>query len=322
MKRLLGLVAGFLLALSMAGPVAADEDVTSLEDLLASFGWDLATAEIKSQKLAEGFYVLFGIGGNIGVSIGENGTLIVDDQFPELMPRIEAAIAKLGGEGIDFVINTHWHFDHAEGNLALGPAGSWIVSQANSREMMAKSNVINLSVAKYRQQAYPDDALPVITYDDRMSFHFNGERIDLIHPGPAHTTGDSAVIFRGHNAVHMGDVFNNTGYPFIDADSGGEIDGMIRFCEAVLAELAPGATVIPGHGEVTDYAALARYVEMLKTVRERVAGMLDRGMSVEEVIEAKPTADLDARFGDVANSLGFVDRVYTSLEKKRQEPQR
>jgi glyoxylase-like metal-dependent hydrolase (beta-lactamase superfamily II) len=281
MKRVFAM---FLLAACSAAPAMADEEVTSLDDLLESFGWDLATAEIKSEKLGEGFYVLFGIGGNIAVSIGDNGTLIVDDQFPELKPKIEAAIAKLGGDGVDFAINTHWHFDHAEGNLALGPAGPWIVSQSNSRDMMAESNIINLTVSKYRQQAYPQDALPVITYDDRMSFHFNGERVDLIHSGPAHTTGDTAVFFRGHNAVHMGDVFNNTGYPFIDADNGGEIDGMISFCEAVLAELKPGAVVIPGHGEVTNYAAMQRYIEMLKTVRTRVSEMIDQGMSVDEVI--------------------------------------
>ncbi len=308
-------LAACLLA-GMANFAGADDEVTSLDDLLASFGWDLATAEIKSQKVGDGLYVLFGMGGNIAVSIGESGTLIVDDQFPELMPKIEAAIRKLGGGHVDFAINTHWHFDHAEGNLALGPAGTWIVSQAHSRDLMASGNVINLTVAKYRQQAYPSDALPVISFDDQMSFHFNGERIDLIHPGPAHTTGDTAILFRGHNAVHMGDVFNNTGYPFIDADSGGEIDGMIAFCESVLGELEPGAIVIPGHGAVTDYAALERYVKMLKTVRQRVWQMIEKGMTLAEVEAAKPTADLDATFGDVANSLGFVDRVYTSLKKR------
>ncbi len=317
MNRLWTVATAGLLAVSIAAPVTAEETVTSRDALFESFGWDLATAEITSQKLGEGLYVLFGMGGNIAVSIGESGTLIVDDQFPELMPRIEAEIAKIGGGHVDFAINTHWHFDHAEGNLALGPAGTWIVSQANSRDRMAKSNIINLTVAKYRQDAYPEKALPIISYDDRMSFHFNGERIDLIHPGPAHTTGDTAVIFRGHNAAHLGDVFNNTGYPFIDADSGGEIDGMIDFCEAVLAELQPGAIVIPGHGKVTDYAAMQRYVEMLKTVRDRVSEMIDKGMSLEQAIAAKPTADLDTRYGDEADSLGFVDRVYTSLKKKR-----
>ena len=172
-----------------------------------------------------------------------------------------------------------------------------------------------LTVAQYRQEAYPPDALPVITFADHMSFHWNGERIDLLHTGPAHTTGDAAVLFRGHNAVHMGDVFNNTGYPFIDADSGGEIDGMITFCKAVLAELAPGAIVIPGHGPVTDIPALKRYVRMLEVVRGRIAKMIRDGMSVQQVIAAKPTQDFDADYGDVANSLGFVDRVYASLEK-------
>jgi cyclase len=300
-----------------AAPAAADEDFSSRDDLLERFGWNLATAEIKTQKLGEGLYVLFGIGGNIGVSIGESGTLIVDDQFPELIPKIETAIAKIGGKEIDFAINTHWHFDHADGNQALGPAGTWLVSQANSRDMMRVPHIINLSVARYRQQAYPSNARPVITFDDRMSFHFNGERIDLIHSGPAHTTGDAAVIFRNRNAVHMGDVFNNTGYPFIDADNGGEIDGMIDFCETVLAELKPGAIVIPGHGEVTDDAALRRYVEMLKAVRSRISAMIDEGMNVDEVVAARPTEDLDAVFGDVADSLGFVDRVYASLKKKR-----
>lgn len=309
--------AGIWLMVCCVGAAGAEDEISSRAELLESFGWDLATAEIKTQELGNGLYVLFGIGGNIGVSIGENGTLIVDDQFPEMMPKIEAAIAKIGGTNVDFAINTHWHFDHADGNLAFGPAGTWLVSQANSREMMTTPHIINLGLARYQQEAYPSNALPVITFDDRMSFHFNGQQIDLIHTGPAHTTGDAAILFREANVVHMGDVFNNTGYPFIDADNGGEIDGMIEFCEAVLAELKPGATVIPGHGPVTDDDALRRYIEMLKTVRERVSKMIDEGMSVEEAIAAKPTADFDEVFGDVADSLGFVDRVYASLKKKR-----
>jgi glyoxylase-like metal-dependent hydrolase (beta-lactamase superfamily II) len=314
MKRLL---AGILTTFCLALPAAADETASSRDELFEQFDWNPEATEIKVQNVADGLYVLFGLGGNIGVSIGESGTLIVDDQLPELMPKIEAAIATIGGKHIDFAINTHWHFDHADGNLALGPTGTWLVSQANSRDMMTAPHIINLTVARYNQESYPSNARPVITFDDQMSFHFNGERIDLIHSGPAHTTGDAAVIFRNHNAVHMGDVFNNTGYPFIDADSGGEIDGMIDFCEAVLTELKPGAIVIPGHGEVTDDDTLRRYVEMLKTVRGRISKMIDEGMSIEEVIDAKPTADLDEVFGDVEKSMGFVDRVFTSLKKKR-----
>ena len=131
----------------------------------------------------------------------------VDDQFPELIPRIQAAIEELGGGEVDFAINTHWHFDHAQSNATLGSDGTWLVSQLNSREMMLDSHLIDLVGTLYEQEAYPPEALPVITYDERMQFFFNGERIDLLHFGPAHTTGDTAVIFRSHNAVHMGDVF-------------------------------------------------------------------------------------------------------------------
>jgi glyoxylase-like metal-dependent hydrolase (beta-lactamase superfamily II) len=156
------------------------------------------------------------------------------------------------------------------------------------------------------------DARPVITYDDKMQIHFNGEQIDLMHFGPAHTTGDTAIIFRGRNAVHLGDVFNNSGYPFIDADNGGSIDGIISFCSAVRDELNEDSTVIPGHGPVTDYQALTDYIDMLKVVRDRIAGMIGEGKSLEEVIAAKPTAEFDERYGDPGL---VVDRAYTSLAK-------
>ena len=146
------------------------------------------------------FHVLFGVGGNILVSIGANGVLIVDDQFPQMVPKYKATIGELGGGAVNFAINTHWHFDHADGNQVLGPEGTWLVAQENSRQMMTKNNVINLVSAKRDQPAYAETALPVLTYDDAMRFHFNGERIDLMHFGPAHTTGDTAVIFRGHKS--------------------------------------------------------------------------------------------------------------------------
>src|SRR5690606_35077333 len=158
-------------------------------------------------------------------SIGEQGVLIVDNQFPEMAPKYREAIRELGGGDIDFAINTHWHFDHADGNLVLGPGGTWIVAQENSRRMMARDNVINLVNMTREQQAYPPEARPVMSFADAMMFHFNGEQIELLHFGPAHTAGDTAVIFRGHNVVHMGDVFNMAGYPFVDADNGGSLEG-------------------------------------------------------------------------------------------------
>ena len=304
-------------ALACLGLSASADQAMSLDELMQAFGWDFETAEIRTQKVTDNLHVLFGLGGNIGVSVGADGVLIVDDQFPELIPQINAAIAELGGGAIDYAVNTHWHFDHAEGNLALGPAGTTLVSHSLAREDMAKGGIINLVQMQYRQQPYPAEALPAITYDDRMQLHFNGEVIELVHAGPAHTTGDTAVIFRGSNAVHFGDVFNNTGYPFIDADSGGEIDGMIAFCRAIADELPRDAVIIPGHGEVTDYDTLEAYIAMLETVRERVASLMAEGKSLEEVAAANVTQGLEEDYGDESASLGFVNRVYTSLAKAK-----
>jgi glyoxylase-like metal-dependent hydrolase (beta-lactamase superfamily II) len=274
----------------------------------------LRTTPITTETLAENFHVLFGVGGNILVSIGSNGVLIVDDQFPQMVPKYKATIGELGGGAVDFAINTHWHFDHADGNQVLGPEGTWLVAQENSRQMMTKNNVINLVTATREQPAYAETALPVLTYDDRMRFHFNGERIDLMHFGPAHTTGDTAVIFRGHKAVHLGDVFNNAGYPFIDADNGGSLSGIIEFCSKVLAEIDETYTVVPGHGPVTDAAALADYVAMLTTIRDRMSALIGSGATLEQVAAARPSAEWDERKGDPA---GFLNRAYSSLTRAR-----
>ena len=318
-------LAASLLAFGMIQPVSADNHQTdeasadqplSLDALASAFGWDLAGAQITSEKVADGLYVLFGVGGNIGVSIGSDGVLIVDDQFPQVMEKIEAAIGEIGGDGVDYAINTHWHFDHAEGNNALGPSGTTIVAHSNARADMAKGGLVNLVIAKYQQQPYPKAALPVLTFDDRMQIHFNDNQIDLMHFSPAHTNGDTAVWFRNQNAVHLGDVFNNSGYPFVDVDSGGGIDGMINFCEQTLAAVGPDGIIIPGHGPVTDTAALSRYVYMLKTVRARIAEMIDDGKTLQQVMDAKPTADFYEVYGPETASLGFVNRVYTSLSQQ------
>jgi glyoxylase-like metal-dependent hydrolase (beta-lactamase superfamily II) len=280
---------------------------------MMEFEWDV-NMDIETQKVTDDLYVLFGLGGNIGVNIGEDGVFIVDDQFPVVMPRIRKAIGELGGDDIDFAVTTHWHFDHAEGNVALGPAGTWLIAHENSREMMKTDHVINLVVTAYEQEAYPESAWPDITFDDDMQFHLNGQTIELMHFGPAHTTGDTAVIFRGSNAVHLGDVFNNSGYPFIDAGNGGDLDGLIRFCEKTLSNIDKDTVVIPGHGPIADYNTLSAYVDMLSTVRDRMVVLIDGGKSLEEVYAAKPTADFDATFGD---NTGFINRAYMSLTHKR-----
>jgi glyoxylase-like metal-dependent hydrolase (beta-lactamase superfamily II) len=278
---------------------------------------DYANARIETQEVGEGLYVLFGLGegviaGNILASIGEQGVLIVDDQFPEIAPKYQEAIANLGGGDIDFVINTHWHFDHADGNKALGPEGTWIIAHETSRRMLLQDNVINLVAQRIQQPAFPAAALPVLTYNSVMHTYFNGEQIDLRHFGAAHTEGDTAVILRDSQVVHLGDVFNMSGYPFIDADNGGSLSGVIDFCQAVLDRIEPSAIVIPGHGPVSNYQGLADYIARLTTIRDRMQTLIDSGASLEQVIAARPTAEFDQSQGDPAMLL---DRAYASLTR-------
>ena len=290
---------------------ASAHEATSLDDLLTGWGMNLEEAEVTSETVAPGIHVLFGLGGNVVVSIGEQGVLMVDSQFPELIPRLQAEIRKLGGGDIDFTINTHFHFDHADGNPALGREGTWMISQINTRNMMLDEHPIDLVSVLYNQPPYPAEALPVITYEDRMQLFFNGERIDLMHFAPAHTTGDTAVFFRAGNVVHMGDVFV-AGYPFVDAGNGGDLDGMIRFVGAAIDELNQDSVVVPGHGPTMRYADLVAFHGMLVTVRARIMKLIDSGASLEQVIAAKPTAEFDEKYGDPGLLL---NRAYMNLSR-------
>ncbi|HVY66013.1 MAG TPA: MBL fold metallo-hydrolase [Gammaproteobacteria bacterium] len=296
----------FIAGAALAGVAPAFAQSDSLAE-------QLKTTPITTQKLADDFHVLFGVGGNILVSIGGNGTLIVDGQFPQMVPKYKAKIGELGGGKIDFVINTHWHFDHSDGNTVLGPDGTWIVANEKSRQMLLKNNVINNVVSKREQPKYPETALPVITYDNSMRFHFNGETIDLLHYGPAHTTGDTAVVFRQHKTVHMGDVYNNAGYPFIDADNGGSLNGVIEFSSKVLQQIDQDYIVVPGHGPVANYQALADYVAMLTTIRDRMKALIDSGATLQQVTAARITSEWDKQKGDPA---AFLNRSYASLTRK------
>lgn len=304
----------FLLTTSLFGTASAhnaepDREPVSLETLFATVGIDPNTP-VTVQQLDDGFYVLFGIGGNILVSSGADGVLIIDDQFPLMMPRLRAAMLEQGDERVDFAVNTHWHFDHANGNRVLGAEGTWLVSQTNSRQKLQSEQRINLGPMTYLQEAFPPEALPDITFDDSMQFHFNGERIDLWHFGPAHTTGDAVVYFSEHNTVHMGDVFNLAGYPFVDAGNGGTLDGMLAFCEAVLTRIGDDATVIPGHGPISDRAGLEDYTAMLRHVHTQIARMIQAGSSLKEIQAAGITQQWDETKGD---SSSFLERAFTSM---------
>ncbi|MDC0247496.1 MBL fold metallo-hydrolase [OCS116 cluster bacterium] len=271
--------------------------------------------EIRIQKITENLFLFFGLGGNIAVLVGDDGVLIVDDQIPSLIPKIKDAIKEIGGGDLVYTINTHWHFDHAEGNLALDPNITKIISQSNARDYMAKGGLIDMVANRINQEPYPDYALPVITYENGMTLYFNNEEIEIVHFGPAHTSGDSAVIFHNQNAIHYGDVFVTEGYPFIDVSSGGSIDGIINFLSQSLTKLKSGAIILPGHGEIATIQDVEDTVSMLKTIRGRILKMIDEGKSLQEVIDAKPTKDFDEKYPDWLGN--FVNRAYTSLKEDR-----
>ena len=283
--------------------------------VMDAFGWDFNEAEISIESISDNIHVLFGLGGNILVSTGVDGVLLVDDQMPELKYKILRSLRKIGGKSVDYIINTHWHFDHAEGNLVFGPDGAKIVAHENSRKMMLNPKPINLSFIVYPQQPYPLNAVPQITYQDSMKLHLNGDQIELYHFGHAHTTGDTAVYLRNSNVLHMGDVFNMTGPPFIDAGNGGSIDGIIRFCEEILKVVNDETVVVPGHGPISTTEDIQTYIDMLIVVRDRIQAQILEGKSLQEIIESDPTKEWRDKFGDGPFIVGVIDRAYAGMTK-------
>jgi glyoxylase-like metal-dependent hydrolase (beta-lactamase superfamily II) len=240
-------------------------------------------------------YMLSGQGGNIGVCVGDDGVFAIDDQFAPLTPRILAEIEKISEKPIRFVVNTHWHGDHTGGNENLGKAGAIIVAHANVRKRMSEEQF--MEAFNRTVEPAPKGALPVVTFEQSVTFHWNDENIEVVHVQPAHTDGDSFVHLRSANALHAGDVFFNGMYPFIDTSTGGNLEGMIRAVERILERCDAETRIIPGHGPLASRADLERYQRMLTTVRDRIEPMLRAGRSRDEVIAAKPTADLDADWG-------------------------
>ena len=283
--------------------------------VLDAFGWDFSKAKITTEKITENIHVLFGYGGNILVSTGKDGVLLVDDQFPQLKYKIMSAVRKLGGRSIDYIVNTHWHFDHAEGNNAFGPDGAKIVAHENSRDMMLNPKPINLSFIIYPQQPYPSNAVPQITFKENMKLHLNGDQIELYHFGHAHTTGDTAVYLRGSNVLHMGDVFNMSGPPFIDADNGGSIDGIIRFCEEILKVVNDETIVVPGHGPISTTEDMQIYIDMLIVVRDRIQSQINDGKTLEQILASDPTEEWRNMYGENLLLQGLVDRAYAGMIK-------
>ena len=267
---------------------------------------------IETTRLAEGVYILTGRGGNMGLSVGRDGAFLIDDQFAPLTKKILEAIGELTDEPVAFVVNTHWHGDHTGGNENLGEAGAIIVAHENVRRRMSTAQF--MEAFNRRTQPAPEGALPVVTFSDSITFHFNGDDIRVVHVGPAHTDGDSVIFFRKANVVHMGDTYFNGTYPFIDTSSGGRIDGVIEIANMVLGKVDRRTKIIPGHGDVADASALRAYRDMLVTVRDRVRRDLRDGKSRKEVIAAGVTRDFDDEWGGgFMKPDVWIGLVYDSL---------
>lgn len=270
--------------------------------------------EISEVKVGKSIHVLYGMGGNIGVSIGEDGILLIDDQYEALIDPIQKALAKLTKQPIRFVINTHWHGDHVGGNSKLKSAGATIVAHENVRQRMSKAGYYG--VIDQKVDPSPASALPIITYSSKMTIHFNGDEIDLLHVQPSHSDGDTIVFFRQSNVIHTGDLFFNGLYPYIDVVNGGSIDGMIAVVQRVLSMVDMNTVIIPGHGPVADKQALKDYLTMLKTVRDRVKALIDKKKSLAQVIAAKPSLRFDEKWGkSFLTPSQFTELIYRSFIK-------
>ncbi len=268
--------------------------VLALLLLLVSQGYAQDENEITIQRLSNTVWVLFGGGGNIGVFAGPDGVFIIDDQYEGDGEKIAKAVASISDQPIDYVLNTHWHFDHAGSNVYFGHAGSVIIAHDNVRKRLESGGYI--SSVDVDVPPAPAEALPVITFNDTMSLHLNGEEVHMLYVTSAHTDGDSIIWFRDSNIIHMGDTFLSGIYPSIDVDSGGSIDGSITTVDTVLSFINDETQVIPGHGPVTNKAELKAWRDMFVVLRDRVADMKSSGMGLEEVITADPTMGFDDRW--------------------------
>jgi len=242
--------------------------------------------EIRIERVAPGVAVLFGRGGNIGLSYGADGNVLIDDQYAPATERVVAAVRAIDPDPIRFVINTHWHGDHSGGNENLGRAGTVIVAHDNVRLRMSMEQIVRGNAVP----PSPAGALPVITFGESLTFHLNGDDLRAVHVAHAHTDGDVLVYWTRANVLHMGDTWFNGLLPFIDLDSGGSIDGAIVAVETGLAIANAETIIIPGHGPVARRADLVRYRDMLIDLRSRVGQGIAAGRTLE-AIKAERHAD-------------------------------
>jgi cyclase len=285
--------------------------------LLMAQNQDFSKVQIKVTKVSGNIYMLEGAGGNIAASVGEDGIVIVDDQFAPLADKIAAALKGIGvtDKPVRFVLNTHYHGDHTGGNLAFATSGSTVIAQDNVRKRLETGGKAGNGATV---GPAPKGALPIITFDHDVTVHLNGEDIRALHFPAGHTDGDAIVFFPKANVVHMGDDFVRYGYPFIDVNSGGSVQGMIAACEKVVAVLPPDVKVIPGHGQLSNLDEVKDYIVMLKGTSAAVEAALKSGKTVDQMKKEKILAAWDKKYSsDFINSDGFIDTLYNSLTNQK-----
>lgn len=282
--------------------------LTAAPNALAQASPDAVT--IKVEKLAPGVAVLFGQGGNIGVSYGIDGNVLIDDQFAPLTPKILAAVATLDPDPVKFLINTHWHYDHTGGNENLGKNGTLIIAHDNVRVRMVAGGTVGGNATP----PAPVAALPVVTYHDGLSLHVNGDEVRAYHMHAGHTDGDSIVVWKKANVVHMGDLFfNKVTLPFVDLSSGGDVRGFVEAADKVLAMTNDATRIIPGHGPVATRADLIAYRDMLSSVIGSVAKGIAAKQTLAQIQASKPAAKWDVNPDAFIKGDAFVEAVYKSL---------
>lgn len=281
----------------------------------------MADVTIKAEPLAPGVAVLFGQGGNIGVSYGPDGTVLIDDQYAPLTAKIQAAVAALGATPVKFLINTHWHGDHSGGNENLGKAGALIMAHDNVRVRLAQDATSGAGTSRARLiPAAPKVALPVVTYDKGLKLHLNDDELRVIFLHGGHTDGDSIVVWQKANVVHMGDLFmNKVSLPYLDLTSGASAVNFLASIEAALKLTNATTKIIPGHGPVANQADLVAWRDMLKSVIGSVQASIKAKRTLAETKAAKPAAKWEVKGGFISGDA-FTEAVYKSLTAPAAKP--
>ena len=281
-------------------------------DAAAAMRAQMGAAPIQSQKLANDVTLLSGPGGNVVVLTGPDGKLVVDTFLSPAWPRLKETLGGLGEAPLKFVIDTHWHFDHTDNNASLHAAGATVVAHENTKKRMSETHDIPVFGMHFAPS--PEEALPQQTFAASHKLRLNNENLTLQHFAPAHTDSDIYVHFERANVIHMGDTFFNGMYPYIDSSTGGNIKGMIAAAETILPVANDSTKIVPGHGPLGNKADLARFRDMLVTVRDRVQKLKSAGKSAQEAVAEKPLADLDGAWGKgLLSSDLFVQVAYLAL---------